>query len=136
MADSVMGGMGQITGEVGETVKEVAVDVKDAVGEAIEQGVKSVVGTPLTPQQIQQKQQEDQKKLAETRRKIDWLKNVDQEQRRVQQENKQKEAQRLQNQNQEEKVKEIKLEQKKQQKKTPPGLEFAGKMEKKGGVGG
>lgn len=135
MADSVMGGIGQISEEVGEAVKEVAADVKDAIGEMVEQGVQSTVGSPLTPQQVQQKQQEDQKNLTETRRKISWLTNVDEEQRRVQQENKQKEAQRLQNQQQEKQVTDAKIEEKKKQPENP-ALAFIGRPEKKGGVGG
>lgn len=100
------------------TVAEVARDVKDAVGEAIEQGVQSVVGPQLTAQQIQQKQLEDQKKLAETRRKIAWYKNIAEEQKRVRQKTEQKETDRLQSQQQEKQV-EIQQAQAKQVKKTP-----------------
>lgn len=117
MSDSGSGG-NQFAGEVVDTVKEVAADVKDSVGEAIEQGVQSVAGPQLTSQQIQQKQLEDQKQLAETRRKIAWLKNVDQEQKVVRQVNKQKESQRVETVKQEKQV-EVQQIQAKQQKKTP-----------------
>lgn len=56
-------GVKQFTGEIKQAASEVAKDVTDTVGEMIEQGVQSVTGTPLTPQQIQQKQMEDQKKI-------------------------------------------------------------------------
>lgn len=83
-----------------QAITEVAKDVKDDVGEMIEQGVQSVVGKQLTPQQIQQKQLQDQKELAEARRKIAWFKKLDEEQKGVREANKQKEIQRLQNQKQ------------------------------------
>lgn len=94
MADG--GGTGQFGDEVKQAVAEVAKDVKDSVGEMIEQGVQSVAGPTLTPQQIQQKQLADQKKLAETRRQIAFLKKIDEEQKQVRAVNKQKESQRLQ----------------------------------------
>ena len=103
------------------TVVEVAKDVKDAVGEMIEQGVQSVAGSTLTPQQVQQKQQDEQKQLTEARRKIAWYSKTDQEQKQVIQANKQKESQRLQNQ-QQEKVEEVQQVQATQGTKTPSGL--------------
>lgn len=101
MNDGGGSGFQKATGEIVQTVGEVAKDIKDAVGEALEQGVQSVTNTQLTPQQIQQKQQEDQNKLAEARRKIEWLKNVDSQQKQVIAANRQKESERLQNQQQE-----------------------------------
>ncbi len=63
--------IGQFTDEVEQATGEVAEGVKDAFGEMIEQGVQAVKGTPtLTPQQIQQKQQEEEKQKAEVRRKL------------------------------------------------------------------
>lgn len=100
MADSGSG-ISQATQEVVQAANEVAKDVKDSVGEAIEQGVQSMVGTKLTPQQIQQKQLEDQKKLAETRRVIEHYKRVDAEQEQVRQHIKQKDAQKQQEEQQE-----------------------------------
>ena len=92
----------------GSAVGEIVKDVKDAVGEAIEQGVQSVVGTTLNPQQMnkptvseQQKQLEDQKKLAETRRIIEHYKRIDTEQKGVRQQIKQKEMQKQQEEQQE-----------------------------------
>ncbi|MBI2599473.1 hypothetical protein HYW43_00965 [Candidatus Daviesbacteria bacterium] len=127
--------IGQFRDELEQDVTEVAQDVKDSVGEALEQGVQSVVGTQLTPQQIQQKQQEDQENLAEARRTIQFLKQIDEEQKRVRQENKQIEQQRLQTQQQEEQKEEMKKEEKKKQP-INPALAYAGKAEIKRGVGG
>lgn len=134
MADSGGSG-GQFASEMKSTVVEVAKDVKDAVGEMIEANVQTAVGSQLTPQQIQQKQAEDQKNLNETRRKIEFLKKIDQEQKIVREANRQKETQRLQNQKQEKEVKEMKLEQKKKQP-INPAIAYAGKAEFKRGVGG
>lgn len=95
----------QFSEEVTQATGEIAKDIKDSVGQALEQGAQSVVGTTLTPQQIQQKQQQDQKDLTEARRKISFFQKTDQEQKIARDQNKQKEAQRLQNQQQEEQVK-------------------------------
>lgn len=134
MADSGSG-ISQATEEVVQAAGEVAKDVKDSTGQMVEQGVQSIVGTQLTPQQIQQKQQEDQKNLAETRGKIEWLKKLDQEQKMIIEQNKQKEAQRLQNQKEEKQVTEMKKEEKKKQP-VNPAVAYAGKVEFKRGVGG
>jgi|SRR3989344_6341498 len=104
------------------TVVEVAKDVKDAVGEMIEQGVQSVAGSTLTPQQVQQKQQDEQKQLTEARRKIAWYKKIDDEQKRVRQANQQKETQRLQAQQQENQVKTGRTVQRQQLTKKPGQL--------------
>ncbi len=147
MADNVMGGIGQISEETGETVAEVAKDVKDSVGEAIEQGVQSVVGTTLTHHQIQpastqrgeQNQQEDQKKELDRQKQLSytrgWLKNLEAAQQKVRMEAKQKEEQRLQSQQQEKQVTEMKKEEKKKQP-INPAVAYAGKAEFKRGVGG
>lgn len=127
--------IGQFRDELEQTVTEVATDVKDSAGEAIEQGVRSVVGAQLTPQQIQQKMEEEQKQLQETRRKIEFLKKIDLEQKQVRMENKQKEEQRLQNEQQEQQAEEVKEEQKRNQP-VNPALAYAGKAEIKRGVGG
>lgn len=125
--------IGQFKDEVEQTASEVAQDVKDSVGQMIEQGVQSVIGTNLTPQQIQQKQQEEQKQIAEARRKIAFYQKTAQEQQIVRQENKQKEQQGLQNKQQEEQVLKIKKEEK---KTVNPALAYTGKIEIKRGVGG
>lgn len=132
-------GVKQFTGEMVQTTKDVAKDVKDTVGEAIEQGAQSVVGATLTPQQLQQKQQEDQKKELDRQKQLaytrGWLKNLETAQQKVRTENKQKEQERLQVQKQEEKVREMKKEEKKKQP-INPAVAYAGKAEFKRGVGG
>lgn len=89
-------GIGKFTDEMEQATTQVAKDVKDSVGQAIEQGVQSVVGKQLTPQQLQQKQIEDQKKLAEARRKIAWFKDLSLAQKKVREQEKQKLQQRQQ----------------------------------------
>lgn len=115
-----------------EDVGESLASVKDAVGEAIEQGVQSVVGPQLTPQQVQEKQQKDQKQLAYTRK---WLGDLQRAQEKVRAENKQKEEQRLKAQQEEKQVVEMKKEEKKK-KSVNPAIAYAGKVEIKRGVGG
>lgn len=114
MAD---GGIKQITEEMEQTGREVVKDVKDAVGEMIEQAVQTTTTPQPTPQQIQQKQLEDQKKLTETRRVLKWHQDLAQAQKKVREEAKKKEMQRLQqteNKKQEEKIKFFEQKQKKQ----------------------
>jgi len=127
--------IGQFKDEVEQTAGEVARDVKDEVGQMVEQGIQSIVGTQLTPQQIQQKQVDDQKKIADARRKISFYQQTAQAQQKVRQEQKQKEQQRLQTQQQEEQVVEMKKEEKKK-KPVNPAVAYAGKAEFKRGVGG
>ena len=105
--------IGQFRDEVETTVGEVTQDVKDSVGQAIEQGVQSVVGSTLTPQQLQIKQQEDQSKLVEARRKIDYWKKIDLEQKKIRMEEKQKLSQKQQIEEQEKQQKKMAEEQKK-----------------------
>lgn len=137
MADS--GNMiGQFADEIEQNVNEVAKDFKDEFGQALEQGVQSVMGVQLTPQQIQQKQQQEQqqeidrqKQLSYTRK---WLRDLQTAQEKARAENKQKEQQRLQTQEQEKQV-EVRKEEKKKQA-INPAIAYAGKAEFKRGVGG
>lgn len=115
-----------------EDVGESLAPVKDAVGQALEQGVQSVVGPQLTPQQLQEKQQKDQKQLAYTR---EWLGDLQRAQEKVRAENKQKEEQRLKAQQEEKQVTEMKKEEKKK-KPVNPAIAYAGKVEIKRGIGG
>lgn len=131
--------VGQFKDEVVETTREIATDVKDSVGEAIEQGAQSVTGTQLTPQQIQQKQQDEQKQIAETRRKIAFYRQTDQEQKMVRQQNKQKEMQRIQTQQQEkqeEKIEEIQIKQAKKPGMSEAVLRSQAEYKPGKGVGG
>lgn len=104
----------QFAEETTEVAKEVVKDVKDSVGQALEQGVQSVIGTQLTPQQIQQKQLEDQKKIAEKRREIKWYQDIAVAQKKVRDEEKQKQMQRKQAEVQEQQTKQAKEIQQKQ----------------------
>lgn len=127
MADGGLSGIKQVTEETAQTVGEVAKDVKDEIGRAIEQGVQSVAGTQLTPQQLQpfdsaqgkQKQLEDQQKLAEARRKIDYWKKIEQEQKKVREEEKQKQLQIQQFEEQEKQKKKMEEAKRKQIFSTP-----------------
>ena len=116
-------GIKQVAEETIEEVGEVVKEVKDELGQALEQGAQSATGTQLTPQQIQQKQADDQKKIAEARRKIAFYQQTDQAQKMVRQQNKQKEMQRIQAQQQEKQEKKIEEVQIKQAKK--PGMSEA-----------
>lgn len=124
--------IGQFQDEIEQTSGEVAEDVKDSVGEAIEQGVQSVVGSQLTPQQLQAQEIQRQKQLAYTRK---WLGDLQKAQEKVRAENKQKEEQRLKAQQEEKQVTEMKKEEKKK-KPVNPAIAYAGKAEIKRGVGG
>ena len=75
---------------VGEVVVKPAVD---EVGKAIEQGVQSVIGGPqaqpqLTQGQIEQNRADEQNKYTEAQRKIQWWKKLDEEQRKVREQQK------------------------------------------------
>ncbi len=108
MSDSIKG-----------AVAEVSRNIKDSVGEMIEQGVQSIIAPQLTPQQIQQKQIEDQKNLAEARRKIAFYQNTDQDLKRVRQASEQKKSQRIQAQQQEAQTKKAEKMQVRQGSKKP-----------------
>ena len=125
--------IGQFKDEIEQVSGEVAQDVKDSVGEAIEQGVQSVIGTTLTPQQIQQKQMEEQKQLAEARRKIEWYKRIDQEQKLIRQKEQQEKMQKQQEETQQKQVQEIQKVQKKQ--KIPEEVRARAMAELKAGRG-
>ena len=112
MADG--GGVKQFTDEIEQATNEVAKDVKDAVGQTIEQGVQSVAGTQLTPQQIQQKELDRQKGLLETRRKIKWYQDIEASQKAVSEKEKQELLQRQQLEEQEKQKKKMEEAQKKQ----------------------
>lgn len=88
--------IGDFTDEMEQATGEVVSEVKDAVGEMIEQGVQSITGKQLTPQQIQQKQADNQKELTETRRKLRWYQDLQLAQRKVREEEKEKGMQRQQ----------------------------------------
>ncbi|TSC88299.1 MAG: Uncharacterized protein G01um10147_204 [Microgenomates group bacterium Gr01-1014_7] len=104
-------GIKQFSEETESAVVEVAKEVKDTVGEMIEQGVQSVAGPQLTAQSFdsaqdkQKKQQEDQKKIAEARRVINFYKKTEEDLRKVREQKKQEETQIQQAGKQEEQTK-------------------------------
>lgn len=128
-----------------EDIGEAMAPVKDAVGEAIEQGVKSVIqpAPKLTPKQQAQKQQqkaEEQKGMAEARYQLDWWKKLAAEQNQVRNIKKQEDFGKIQQEQEEEQKKQdSKINQFIIQKKAAevnPALARKGKAEIKGGVGG
>ena len=123
MADSA-GKIGQFTDEVEQATEEVASDVKDSVGEMIEQGVQSVAGPNLTPQQLQQKQLDEQQRLNKARRTIKWYQDIAAAQKKVRDEEQQKKLQKQQEEEQEKQKKKLEEEAKRKiiispAKKTP-----------------
>lgn len=129
----------KVLGGTFEDINEAVVKpVTDEVGKAIEIGVKSVMGTPTPtsapPQDPSQAKLEDQKKYAEVKRKIDFWKKLDEEQKRIRDEQKQKQLQQRQVVAEEKQVKQFETV-KKQNRNI--ALERAkAKTEIKGGVGG
>lgn len=121
MADSGSG-VKQFTGEMGQATSEVAKDVKDEVGQMIEQGVQSIAGKQLTPQQIQQKQQAEQQRLEQARKVINYYKTLDINIKKAQEDRKQTEAQRWQQMQQEEQAKKVQKAQLQQAPKRPGEL--------------
>lgn len=128
-----------IIGGTFEDVNEAVVKpVTDEVGKAIESGVQSVVQGPVqksAPQQpFEGKQLEDQKKLVEARRKIDWWKTLGEAQRKAREEERQKQMQRVQEEKKKQEVKQFTIQQKKRQ--LPAEIAARGKAEIKRGIGG
>lgn len=130
-----------------EDIGEAMTPVKDAVGEAIEQGIKSVVqpAPKLTPQPagakaMAGKQVMEQQKMAEARYQIDWWKKLAAEQNKVRNIKKQEDfGKQQQEQEEEQKKQDAKINQFIIQKKAVevnPALARKGKAEIKGGVGG
>lgn len=108
MSDSG-GGAKQFASEMVQAVKDVGSDVKDEMGQIIEQGAQSITSPQLTPQQQQQKQQSDQQKEVEVQGRLarirQWFKNIQSDQHKVRSENTQKEQNRIHAQMQEQQAK-------------------------------
>ncbi len=129
ISDSIKGAVAEVT----PVVQEAAKDLQDSVGQAIEQGVQSIVGGQMDPQQIQKKEADRQKQIQEVRWQLQQLQKTEAEIEKVRKEKEQKERERLQAQAQEQQVKKMQLDQAKKQSK--PQID-AGKIEIKKGVGG
>jgi hypothetical protein len=100
----------QFSEEVEQVTTEVAKDVKDSVGQALEQGVQTTFGPKLTPQQVQQKQLEEQTRLAKVRRDLKWYQDIAAAQKKERDEGKQKQLQKQQLEEQETQKKKMKEE--------------------------
>ncbi len=96
MSDLGGGGPKNFAGEMKVAAGEAVRDFKDQVGQALEQGVQSVAGKQLTPQQIQQKREEEQKRLIWARKVIDYHKQTEAAMKKMREIGQQKEQQRLQ----------------------------------------
>lgn len=113
--------IGQFTDELEQASGEVAEEVKEAGLEMLEQGIQSVKGTPPpTPQQIQQKQQEDQKQLAKARSDLKWFQTIAANEKKLMEERKQQKLQKQQLEQQEEQNKKIALEEEKRKRIISP----------------
>lgn len=120
MSDSGSGG-NQFASEMKSTVAEVAKDVKDSIGEMIEQNVQTAVGSQLTPQQQQQKKQQEQQDLEKARKVISYYKNLGADIKKAQEGRKQKEEERLKKMQEEEQAKKMQKTQMQTSKSPPPG---------------
>ena len=128
--------------DVSETINQSVVKpVTDEVGKAIEAGIQSVVGgSTVTPQDKQKKNLEDQQKIAQWRWRLQKLKELEEAQTKVREEQKQKSLDYARDK-QEEQAKKDKTEVKefevfKKQKEVNPEIQAKGKAEIKRGVGG
>jgi len=120
MSDSGGGG-NQFASEMKSTVLDVAKDVKDSVGEMIEQNVQTAVGSQLTPQQQQRKKQDEQQDLEKARKVISYYKNLGTDIKKAQDARLQKEAERLKQMQEEEQAKKMQKSQGQEVKTAPPG---------------
>ncbi len=123
---------GGVRGAVAEAVIK---PVKDEIGQAIEVGVQSVTGKTPTPQQTLQKQQEDQKKMADVQRRLQWWKNIEAQQKGLSMQKKQEDLQKKSDQKQEQKVKQFEIVQKERSLETAV-KQAQTKTEIKGRLGG
>ncbi len=120
--------IGQFTDELEETAEQVVEEVKDSIGEMIEQGVQSVKASPpLTPQQIQQNQEEEESKKIELRRQLKFRETVKTELNDAYQQTAEEEKQRKELEQQEEENKKREQQQKNARiispaRKVPPVL--------------
>ena len=124
-----------------ETINEIVVKpVTDEVGKAIEQGVQSVIGVPK-PQPTQNPQSNslqstpvDNSKMLEARRRLDWYKNLESQQKRIREAQKQKQAEASKQVDEKKQIKQFEIV--KKQKKDIALTQAKTKTEIRGGVGG
>ncbi len=105
----------QLPQDIGEAVIKPAAD---ELGKAIEIGAQTVFSGPpqpkLTPRQSFLKQQQEQKGLAEVRRKIAWWKNLDEAQRKVREKQQSLDIARDKQEQEKKQVKQLEVQKKKQ----------------------
>jgi hypothetical protein len=129
------GSSGSISGSVGEIIKDVA----DFTGDTLKEGFETTFSAPSgNPQQAQQqqakKQQTKQQEAADANQVRAWLKKMEQDQKEVISQNKQKEMQRTQEQKQDDQKKE-QIKQYKTQAKAPDEAIARSRSEMKAGHG-
>lgn len=138
MSDGGKSGLSQLATDISEAVVK---PVTSEVGQAIEQGVGSVVGSSKPPdpgeeQKKQQKRLEEEKKKAWALRVIEWNKQLQAAQDKVRKEEEEKRRQGLGEDEEKKKVKQFEII-KKQQKQGFSAVRVAQtKTEIKRGVGG
>lgn len=112
-----------IIGAIQDSNEALVKPIRDEVGQALEQGIKTVIAGPPNAQQQQvsqqQKMQNEAKRqtdLTEARRKVAFWTRIDQEQKAVRQKQTQEQAQKNQVKHEETKIKQVEV-MKKQEKK-------------------
>lgn len=136
MSDGIKFGLSQIGADVREAVVK---PVTDEVGKAIEEGAQSVVGVtakPVDPMVQQKKQEEELKKKQWAIQTIQRYKQIDEAQKKVREEKKQKEFQETQKEEEQKKVKQYELIKKRQERLPQQVAEAQRRTEVKKGVGG
>jgi len=132
MSDGVKGAVAEAAKTVGEAVVK---PVADEVGQVIEVGAQSVFGKIPSQQNQQQKQRQDQLKIAEAQRRINWWKQIAAQQKSSQQGQVQEKMAKSQQQTQE--IKQFEIVQKKQVKDAAMDVQRSrGEIRAGKGVGG
>jgi|SRR3989344_1174890 len=126
--------------DIGENLNQSVVrPVTDEVGKAIEAGMQSVVGGQrMDPQQKLKKEEEDKKKLSEWRWRLQKLKELDEVQKKIREDEMRKKLskQKAEQQSQQKNKQAKQFEVFKKQKEVNPEIGSKGKAELKRGVGG
>ena len=127
------------SGIAGTVAEAVVKPVKDEIGQIIEVAGQSITGKTPSPQQTQQKLREDQVKMADAQRRINWWKQLSAQQQAVRNEKKQVVVQQDSEKKQEAKIKQFEIVQKKQDAAVRQREEIARTRQESGkghGVGG
>ncbi|MDO8429258.1 MAG: hypothetical protein Q7S88_01385 [Candidatus Daviesbacteria bacterium] len=137
MSDGDKSGISRAIEDVNQAVVK---PVVDEVGQALELGVKSVIGGPQTtqddPAKRQQKQLEEQKKKQEALRVLDWYKKIEESQKVVRTQSQQQVQEKESQEAEEEKVQQFKVMEKQKKQQSIAITQAKTKTEARGGVGG